>query len=87
MTLFVNAALLFAVQPMFSKMVLPALGGSPAVWNTCMLFFQAVLLGGYLYSHVASNAMPVRTHTVLHLVLLVASAISLPIGMARSFGA
>ena len=51
-TLFVSAALFFAVQPMFAKLVLPLLGGTPAVWNTCMVFFQAALLAGYAYAHV-----------------------------------
>ena len=60
MTVFVNAALLFAVQPMFSKMVLPMLGGTPSVWNTCMLFFQTALLGGYLYAHVTTQWLDVR---------------------------
>jgi hypothetical protein len=50
-TLFVSASLLFMVQPMVGKMVLPLLGGSPAVWNGCMVFFQALLLLGYLYAH------------------------------------
>ena len=50
-TLFVSASLLFMVQPMVGKMVLPLLGGSPAVWNACMVFFQALLLLGYLYAH------------------------------------
>jgi hypothetical protein len=50
-TLFVSASLLFMVQPMIGKMILPLLGGSPAVWNTCMVFFQALLLLGYLYAH------------------------------------
>ena len=52
---FLNAALLFAVEPMFTKMVLPLLGGTPSVWNTCLLFFQAALLAGYLYAHVTSR--------------------------------
>ena len=50
-TLFVGACLLFLVQPMVSKMMLPHLGGSPNVWNTCMCFFQAMLLLGYAYAH------------------------------------
>jgi hypothetical protein len=54
-TLFLSAFLLFSVQPMFTKMVLPRLGGSPAVWNTAMVFFQATLLGGYLYAHLATR--------------------------------
>src|SRR6266404_3319546 len=53
-TLFVSAALLFLVQPMVGKMVLPSLGGTPAVWNTCMVFFQGVLLVGYAYTHTLS---------------------------------
>jgi hypothetical protein len=47
LTLLVSASLLFCVQPMIAKMILPLLGGSPSVWNTCMVFFQAMLLGGY----------------------------------------
>src|SRR6476469_1015092 len=54
-TLFVSAALLFSVQPMVAKMLLPLLGGTPAVWNTCMLFFQAALLAGYGYALIASK--------------------------------
>jgi hypothetical protein len=50
-TIFTGAALLFLVQPMFARMVLPLLGGSPAVWNTAMVFYQAVLLAGYAYAH------------------------------------
>src|SRR5262249_27529603 len=50
-TLFVSATLLFLVQPMIAKMILPLLGGTPAVWNTCMVFFQAALLAGYAYAH------------------------------------
>src|SRR5689334_23572396 len=53
--IFLNAALLFSVQPLFTKMVLPLLGGSPAVWNTCLLFFQSLLLAGYLYAHLSSK--------------------------------
>ncbi|MDO8534860.1 MAG: hypothetical protein Q7S17_08995, partial [Xanthobacteraceae bacterium] len=49
--IFVSAALLFAVQPLFTKMVLPKLGGSPAVWSVAMVFFQATLLAGYAYAH------------------------------------
>ena len=54
-TLFVSASLLFMVQPMVGKMILPLLGGSPAVWNACMVFFQALLLLGYLYAHHVST--------------------------------
>jgi SAM-dependent methyltransferase len=79
---FTSAFLLFLVQPMFGKMVLPLLGGSPAVWNTCMLFFQAALLGGYLYAHLSSERLGVRGQAALHLALLLAAALALPIGVA-----
>ncbi|MBV9046363.1 MAG: transporter, partial [Alphaproteobacteria bacterium] len=53
--IFVSAFLLFWVQPLFSKMVLPLLGGAPAVWNTAMMFFQLVLLAGYGYAHLLTS--------------------------------
>ena len=59
-TLFVSAVLLFSVQPMFAKMVLPKLGGSPSVWAVSMCFFQAVLLAGYCYAHLLSRYLPLR---------------------------
>ena len=65
-----NAALLFAVEPMFTKMVLPLLGGSPSVWNTCLLFFQGALLVGYLYAHLTSRRLSPRAQGVLHVSLL-----------------
>ncbi|HYW13357.1 MAG TPA: hypothetical protein VE871_15465, partial [Longimicrobium sp.] len=77
---FLSAFLLFLVQPMFGKMVLPLLGGSPAVWNTCMLFFQAALLGGYLYAHVSSR-WTVRRQAIVHLVLLAVAALALPVSV------
>ena len=49
--IFTSALLLFSVQPLFTKMVLPRLGGSPAVWSVAMVFFQSLLLGGYAYAH------------------------------------
>src|SRR6202035_3263217 len=52
-TMFVGAGLLFWVQPMTAKMILPSLGGTPAVWNTCQVFFQAMLLAGYAYAHLS----------------------------------
>jgi hypothetical protein len=56
LTLFLSASLLFSVQPMIGKMILPLLGGTPAVWNTCLVFFQASLLLGYLYAHAGSRS-------------------------------
>ena len=85
MTLIVNAALLFAVQPMFSKMVLPLLGGTPSVWNTCMLFFQTALLGGYLYAHVTTKWLDVRKQSLLQLVLFGLTFLTLPIAVAAEW--
>src|SRR5438445_2584566 len=70
-TLFISAALLFLVQPMIGKMLLPYLGGTPAVWNTCMVFFQAALLGGYAYAHALTRRLGIRRQLVLHAGLLV----------------
>jgi spermidine synthase len=81
-SVFLSAFLLFLVQPMFGKMVLPLLGGSPAVWNTCMLFFQAALLGGYLYAHVSTQRLGVRAQVGLHVGLLAVTALLLPISVA-----
>ncbi len=66
LTLFLSAALLFAVQPMAGKVLLPLAGGTPAVWNTCLVFFQAALLLGYLYAH-RLTAAPPRRQVGLHL--------------------
>ena len=68
---FLGAFLLFCVQPMIAKMVLPRFGGSPAVWNTCMVFFQAALLAGYGIAHATSGRLDARRQTLLHLGLLV----------------
>jgi len=83
--IFLNAALLFSVQPLFTKMVLPLLGGSPAVWNTCLLFFQAMLLGGYLYAHVTSRWLSARTQAIVHVALLVMAVSLLPIHIPASW--
>ena len=80
-TIFLNAFLLFLVQPLFSKQVLPLLGGTPAVWTTCLLFFQAMLLLGYLYAHLATRYVPARVQPATHVALLLASLLSLPIGL------
>ncbi len=70
-TLFISATLLFLVQPMVGKMILPLLGGTPAVWNTCMVFFQALLLAGYYYAHKSSTHLPTRRQVKLHTGVLV----------------
>ncbi len=69
-TLFVSAFLLFLVQPIIGKMILPKLGGTPQVWNTCMVFFQTALLAGYFYTHTVSTYLRTRTQIILHCVLL-----------------
>ncbi|MCX8138270.1 MAG: fused MFS/spermidine synthase [Gemmataceae bacterium] len=69
-TLFVGAATLFLVQPLIGKLLLPLLGGPPGVWNTCMVFFQFLLLAGYLYAHHSIRAFGVRRQIALHAVLL-----------------
>jgi hypothetical protein len=86
-TVFVSALLLFAVQPMFAKMVLPRLGGAPAVWSVAMVFFQAALLAGYAYVHLLIRFLPLRVGGVIHLGLLAVAAMGLPIGIAHGFGA
>jgi SAM-dependent methyltransferase len=83
LAIFLNAALLFAVQPMFTKMVLPLLGGSPSVWNTCLLFFQSALLGGYVYAHLTSRIWRPLVQAGVHLTLLLLSLVLLPIHVSR----
>src|SRR6266404_6572095 len=80
--LFISALLLFSVQPLVAKMLLPYLGGSPAVWNTCMVFFQVMLLVGYIYAHILPRKIGIRRHAILHLVLLLAATLLLPIGVS-----
>ncbi|QWG24656.1 fused MFS/spermidine synthase [Bradyrhizobium sediminis] len=84
--IFVSALLLFSVQPLFTKMVLPRLGGSPAVWSVAMVFFQSLLLGGYAYAH---YLMQIRNRTIpvaIHLVLLAIALLSLPLSIAGGWG-
>ncbi|HEY7423985.1 MAG TPA: hypothetical protein VH682_07100, partial [Gemmataceae bacterium] len=83
LTLFTSATLLFMVEPMIGKMILPLLGGTPAVWNTCMVFFQAVLLLGYLYAHLSTSWLGPRKQAALHLVLLATPFVFLPLAVNR----
>ncbi len=78
-TIFVSAFLLFQVQPLIGRFILPWFGGGPSIWTTCMLFFQLLLLGGYLYSHWLSTSLGVRAQVVMHTVILAASLLFLPI--------
>ena len=79
-TIFVGSFLLFLVQPMIARMALPRLGGAPAVWNSAMLVYQALLLGGYAYAHALSR-LNIRNQSFVHLILLAAAALLLPIGL------
>src|SRR6266540_4153680 len=79
LTLIVSGGLVFLVQPMFSRMVLPRFGGVPAVWNTCVVFFQAMLFLGYGYAHLLSTKLDVRRQVLLHGVVLLVPLVSLPI--------
>jgi len=84
--IFVSALLLFSVQPLFTKMVLPRLGGSPAVWSVAMVFFQSLLLGGYGYAH---YLMQLRNRTLpvaIHLVLLAVAILALPLSISSGWG-
>jgi hypothetical protein len=80
-TLFLSAALLFSVQPMVAKMALPLVGGSPAVWCTCMVFFQAALLAGYTYAHATTTLLGVRRQALLHAGLIMLPLLRLPFGI------
>jgi len=86
-TLFASALLLFAVQPMFTKMVLPMLGGAPAVWSVAMVFFQAALLAGYAYAHLLARTLNAAQAALVHLGVLGVAALTLPIGIAHGFDA
>ncbi len=78
-TIFLSAFLLFAVQPMIGKIILPWFGGSAAVWSTCLLFFQAALLAGYLYAHRSTRSLRPKQQTRLHVALMAVSLVLLPI--------
>ena len=84
--IFVSALLLFSVQPLFTKMVLPRLGGSPAVWSVAMVFFQSLLLGGYAYAHYLMQLRNRMLPVVIHLVLLVVALLTLPLSIAGGWG-
>jgi len=83
--IFLSAALLFLIEPMFTKMVLPRLGGSPSVWSVAMVFFQTMLLAGYAYAHVLTRYAPGRMSVLVHLAVMAFAAFTLPfaIGAGR----
>ncbi len=78
-TILLSAFLLFQVQPIIARMILPWFGGSAAVWTTCMLFFQLLLVAGYAYSHWSIRVLKPRTQTLVHLALLAVGIAALPI--------
>ncbi|MHA3916355.1 hypothetical protein [Halovulum sp. GXIMD14793] len=84
-TIFTSAALLFFVQPMYAKLVLPLLGGSPAVWTTAMLFFQCALLAGYLYAHLSTRYMPLKLQVALHIALWALAFLFLPLAIPQGW--
>ncbi len=83
--IFLGATLLFMVQPMIGKMILPTLGGSPAVWNTCMLFFQATLLAGYLYAHGLGTRKSKPLQMIVHAVVLALPIVTLPFAIPAAW--
>jgi hypothetical protein len=85
-TIFLSALLLFSVQPMFAKMVLPTLGGAPAVWAVSMCFFQALLLLGYVYAHLLDRHVPQHIALPAHLGVLALALFALPIAMPARMG-
>jgi hypothetical protein len=84
--IFVSALLLFSVQPLFTKMVLPRLGGSPAVWSVAMVFFQSLLLAGYAYAHYLMRLNNRMIPVAVHLALLVIALLTLPLSIAGGWG-
>src|SRR5207247_2819963 len=85
LTIFTGAFLLFQVQPLIGKYILPWFGGGPGVWTTCLLFFQVALLGGYAYAHVISQRLKPRTQAIVHLCLVVTALALLPVTPADSW--
>ena len=86
-TLFTSAFLLFWVQPLLAKMVLPYLGGSPSVWNTCMMFFQGIVLAGYFYAHLSVRLLPRPVQIGLHITLLAVGVLFLPFVVDNNWAA
>jgi predicted O-methyltransferase YrrM len=84
--IFTSASLVFLVEPMVAKLLLPKLGGSPAVWNASMAFFQAMLLAGYAYAHLLQKIKDLRLQAALHLLLLLAASAVLPLSLSPLLG-
>jgi len=84
LTLLLSALLLFSVQLVFGKLLLPMLGGSPAVWNTCMVFYQTMLFAGYAYAHLLASRCNVRRQILIHGAILLLSGVSWPVALSAS---
>jgi hypothetical protein len=83
--IFLSAALLFSVQPMFTKMVLPQFGGAPSVWSVAIVFFQAALLAGYAYAHWLTRYARTTAAAVIHVALMIAACLVLPVSIATAW--
>lgn len=86
LAIFSSAALVFLVEPLVARLLLPSLGGAPAVWNTCLVFFQAALLLGYVYAHALQRVRSVRVQGAIHVALLIAAALTLPLRLTDLLG-
>ena len=84
-TIFLSSFLLFLVQPLIARLILPWFGGTAAVWTTCMLFFQSLLLAGYAYAHATNAMLAPRSQALLHSILLGASLLLLPISPGETW--
>ncbi|HEY8067950.1 MAG TPA: fused MFS/spermidine synthase [Burkholderiales bacterium] len=84
-TIFLSSFLLFLVQPLIARQILPWFGGTAAVWTTCMLFFQTLLLAGYAYAHMTTAKLRPRTQSLLHILLLGAALLTLPIAPSEAW--
>ncbi len=85
LSIFLSATLLFSVQPLFAKLVLPLLGGSSSVWNTAMVFFQGMLLGGYIYAHLVSKYLKLPHQIICHTIILSLGLFFLPLAIASGW--
>src|SRR5437763_13427609 len=85
LTIFLGSFLLFQVQPLIGKFILPWFGGGPGVWTTCMLFFQVCLLAGYAYAHLISRYLKPRKQIIVHSIVLIAALVMLPIVPSNSW--
>ncbi len=86
LAVFLGAFLLFQVQPLVGKFIVPRFGGGPEVWTTCLLFYQTLLLGGYAYAHLIASRLSGRWQAVVHMAVLAAALVALPIVPAASTG-